>query len=213
MTVSPYSFKIIKHFQHPKNVGRIKNPDAKGSRGSPLCGDMVVLYLKVNPQNHIIEDIKFESYGCASNIATGSIITELVKGKTLDEAKKITWKTASEELGGLPPMKVHCSVLAVDVLKDAIQNYEEKHGLAKPEDVELNETNVKKKLTHVINPNTGKDIIFLKTVKKIQIKLDIVKIKLDIEKTNQYANNIKEEIEEALENLKGMKKVEVEFLS
>ncbi|MBC7315866.1 MAG: iron-sulfur cluster assembly scaffold protein, partial [Chloroflexi bacterium] len=127
----PYSDLVMEHFRNPRNVGRIEDPDAKAVEGSPACGDMVAVYLKVDEATQRIEDIKFESYGCASNIATGSIITELAKGKTLEEAKKITWQQASEALGGLPPIKAHCSVLAVDGLRAAIQNYEEKHGLIK----------------------------------------------------------------------------------
>ncbi len=211
MTSSPYSYKVIKHFQNPKNVGRMDNPDGKASEGSPLCGDMVSVYLKVNSESLIIEDIKFESYGCASNIATGSIITELAKGRTLEEAKKIDWKMAADELGGLPPVKIHCSVLAVAALRSAIQNYEEKNGLAKLEDIELSEDNVKKKLSHVINPNIGKDIIFSKTVKHFKIVDGVVEVGIELEKSNQFANNIKEEVEEALSNLEGLKKVEVVF--
>ncbi|MBC7255847.1 MAG: iron-sulfur cluster assembly scaffold protein, partial [Chloroflexi bacterium] len=109
----PYSDLVMEHFRNPRNVGRIEDPDAKAVEGSPACGDMVAVYLKVDEATQRIEDIKFESYGCASNIATGSIITELAKGKTLEEAKKITWQQASEALGGLPPIKAHCSVLAV----------------------------------------------------------------------------------------------------
>ncbi|NOX71475.1 MAG: DUF59 domain-containing protein [Candidatus Micrarchaeota archaeon] len=209
---SPYSYKVIKHFQHPKNVGRIEKPDAKASEGSPLCGDMVTLYLKVDPKTHKITDIKFESYGCASNIATGSIITEMAKGKTIDDAKKITWQKASDELGGLPPVKTHCSVLAVDTLKSAIQDYEEKHGLAKPEDIALTEENVKRKLKHVIDPRNGKDILATGAVKAVSIESGIVSIELDMEKSHQFANNMKDEITEALENLTGIKEVEIKFL-
>jgi NifU-like protein involved in Fe-S cluster formation len=120
---SPYNDLVLEHFKNPRNTGRIEDPDGKATEGSPACGDMVSLYLKVNPETKVIDDIKFESYGCASNIATGSIITELAKGKTIDEAKKITWQEASEALGGLPKIKAHCSVLAVEVLRSAIQNY------------------------------------------------------------------------------------------
>jgi len=127
----PYSEIVMEHFRHPRNVGRMDDPDAKAIEGSPACGDMVAVYLKVDPAEQRITDIKFESYGCASNIATGSIITELAKGKTVEEAKQITWKEASDALGGLPPIKTHCSVLAVDGLRAAIQNYEERHGLVK----------------------------------------------------------------------------------
>jgi nitrogen fixation NifU-like protein len=127
----PYSDIVMEHFQNPRNVGRIEDADAKALEGSPACGDMVAVYLKVDETTHVIDDIKFESYGCASNIATGSIITELAKGKTIEEARDITWQEASDALGGLPPIKMHCSVLAVDGLQAAIQNYEERHGLIK----------------------------------------------------------------------------------
>ena len=90
----PYTKKVLEHFMHPHNVGKLDNPDASATEGSPACGDMVKLYLKVNDKTKEIEDIKFESYGCASNIATGSIITDLAIGKTLEEAKKLNWKSS-----------------------------------------------------------------------------------------------------------------------
>ena len=90
--------------------------DGKATVGSPACGDMVTVYLKVDKETSVITDMKFQSYGCASNIATGSIITDLALNKTIEEAKNITWQQASEELGGLPPIKAHCSVLAVEVV-------------------------------------------------------------------------------------------------
>ena len=119
----PYTKKILEHFMHPHNVGQVENPDATATEGSPACGDMVKLSLKVDAPTKTITDIKFESYGCASNIATGSIITDLAKGRTIDDAKAITWQKSNEELGGLPPVKVHCAVLSVDALKTAIENY------------------------------------------------------------------------------------------
>ena len=127
----PYGDIVLEHFKHPRNVGEIEDPDGKAIEGSPACGDMVAVYISVDEERKIITDIKFQSYGCASNIATGSIITELAKGKTLDEAKKISWKDASEALGGLPKIKAHCSVLAVGGLRSAIRDYEERHGLVK----------------------------------------------------------------------------------
>ena len=147
----PYNDKVLEHFRHPRNVGKMEEPDGKSIEGSPACGDMVAVYIKVDDETKVIEDIKFESYGCASNIATGSIITEMAKGKTLDEAKAITWKQASDELGGLPPIKAHCSVLAVEGLRAAIRDYEEKHGLVEarePTTVEV----IQKRLRHVMNP-------------------------------------------------------------
>jgi nitrogen fixation NifU-like protein len=154
----PYSETVLEHFRHPHNVGKIENADGKAIEGSPACGDMVSVYINVEPETKTISDIKFESYGCASNIATGSIITELAKGKTLDEAKKITWKQASEALGGLPKIKAHCSVLAVEGLRSAIENYEERHGLVKEKKPTTVET-VRKRLRKVMNPLSGLDLV------------------------------------------------------
>nr|MBC7245558.1 iron-sulfur cluster assembly scaffold protein [Chloroflexota bacterium] len=207
----PYSEKVMEHFRNPKNVGRIEDPDAKAIEGSPACGDMVAVYLKVNPETKRIEDIKFESYGCASNIATGSIITELAKGKTLDEAKQITWQQASEALGGLPPIKTHCSILAVDGLLAAIENYEEKHGLVKerqPTTIEV----VQKRLKHVMNPVVGLDLVRTKVVKDIQVQDGVVRIAIDLPSDHQFAANIREEILEKIQHLWDVKQVEVEFV-
>ena len=120
MTPFPYNEIVLEHFRNPRNVGKMENPDGKATEGSPACGDMVAVYLKVNEETKVIEDIKFESYGCASNIATGSIITELAKGKTLEEAKKITWKEASEALGGSGAQGA-LPVLAVEGLRSAVR--------------------------------------------------------------------------------------------
>ena len=206
----PYSEKVLEYFKHPKNVGKIENPDAKAKEGSPACGDMVTLYLKVDEKTKRITDIKFESFGCASNIATGSIITELAKGKTLEEAKKITWKDAAEELGGLPPVKVHCSVLAVDVLRAAIEDYEERHGLIK-ERVKTTKEIVFKRLKHVMNPFVGLDIVKTNIVKDIEIEDGTISVMMDVPRDHQFANNIEEEVKERLEHLWDIKKVEVVF--
>ncbi len=116
-----YSQKVLDHFMKPHNVGKMEKFDGFASEGSPACGDQVTIYLKVNDDTKIIEDIKFQSYGCASNIATASIITDLAKDKTIEEAKEVTWKEAAEALDGLPPVKMHCSVLAVDTLQGSDQ--------------------------------------------------------------------------------------------
>lgn len=121
-----YSDKVMDHFLHPRNIGDIKNADVEVIEGNIKCGDQIQMQLKVNSETKVIEDVKFKSFGCASNIATASVATEIAKGKTLDEAKKITWKQVSEKLGGLPDIKKHCSVLAVETLKKAIKRYEEK---------------------------------------------------------------------------------------
>lgn len=206
----PYSEKVLEYFKHPKNVGKMENPDAKAKEGSPACGDMVTLYLKVDEKTKRITDIKFESFGCASNIATGSIITELAKGKTLEEAKKITWKDAAKELGGLPPVKVHCSVLAVDVLRAAIEDYEERHGLIK-ERVKTTKEIVFKRLKHVMNPFVGLDIVKTSIVKDIEIKDGIIRVMMVVPREHQFANNIEEEVKERLEHLWDIKKVKVVF--
>lgn len=206
----PYSEIVMEHFRHPRNVGRIEDPDAKALEGSPACGDMVAVYLKVDEESKRIMDIKFESYGCASNIATGSIITELAKGKTLEEAKKITWKQASKALGGLPPIKTHCSVLAVDGLQAAIQNYEERHGLVK-ERVPTTIEAVRKRLKHVVNPVSGLDVIRTKMVKDIEVTDGTVRVVIDLPADHQFAANIGEDIKEKIEPMWDIKQVVIEF--
>ena len=206
----PYTDIVLEHFRHPRNVGKIENPDGKATEGSPACGDMVSVYIKVDPKTNTIADVKFESYGCASNIATGSIITELAKGKTLDEAKNITWKEASEALGGLPKIKVHCSVLAVEGLRSAIQNYEERHGLVKekkPTTVEV----VRQRLRKVINPLTGLSVVRTNLVQDIKVKDGTVRVLVDLPRDHQFAHNIKDEILEKIEPLWDVKEVVVEF--
>jgi nitrogen fixation NifU-like protein len=118
-----YSDKVMDHFLHPRNLGEIENADIQVIEGNLKCGDQIQMQLKVNPKTKIIEDIKFKSFGCASNIATASAITEIAKGKTLEEAEKIKWEDVSESLGGLPQIKEHCSILAVETLKKAIKGY------------------------------------------------------------------------------------------
>ncbi len=114
-----YSKKVLQHFQNPHNQGKLDNPTVVGQSGSAVCGDTMSLYLKVDKD--VIEDIKFETLGCAAAIASSSVLTDLAKGKSLDEAMKITKQEVVDELGGLPEPKVHCSLLAVDALKDAIE--------------------------------------------------------------------------------------------
>jgi len=210
MSKLPYSEKVLEHFRNPRNVGKIENPDGKAEEGSPACGDMVAVYIKVNKEKNTIEDIKFESYGCASNIATGSIITELAKGKTLEEAKKINWKMAADELGGLPPVKTHCAVLAVDGLHAAIENYEEKNGLIKNKEKTTQDI-VIKKLKHVMNPMAGLDIVRTNIIKEIKIEEGIVTIIMNLPSNHQFANTIKEDIVEKLQNLWDIKEVKVLF--
>ena len=116
-----YSEKVMDHFRNPRHMGEMENPDGVGKVGNPVCGDMMELYIKV--ENDVITDVKFMTFGCGAAIATSSMVTELVKGKTLDEALKISNATVAEALDGLPPVKMHCSVLAEDALKGAIEDY------------------------------------------------------------------------------------------
>lgn len=116
-----YSKKVIKHFMHPKNVGKIENADGIGKTTSPICGDSMKLYIKI--KNDKIKDVKFQTMGCAAAIASSSILTEMVKGKTIKEAEKITKDKIVKALGGLPHNKIHCSVLAADALHLAIKDY------------------------------------------------------------------------------------------
>jgi len=200
----------MEHFRHPHNVGRIENPDAKAVEGSPACGDMVAVYINVDEETQRISDIKFESYGCASNIATGSIITELAKGKTLEEAKKITWQQAAEALGGLPAIKAHCSVLAVDGLRAAIQNYEERHGLIK-ERVPTTVEEIRRRLKHVMNPVVGLDLVRTKLVKEIGLAEGTVRVVLDLPADHQFAATIRQDILDKLGTLWDVQQVVVEF--
>lgn len=121
-----YSEKVMDHFKNPRNVGEIEDADGIGEVGNASCGDIMKIYLKV--KDDVIEDVKFQTFGCGSAIATSSMVTEMVMGKTLEEAEAVTNKAVAEALDGLPPAKMHCSNLAADALHDAIKNYREKHG-------------------------------------------------------------------------------------
>jgi len=119
-----YTEKVKEHFFHPRNVGEIKNPDGFGKVGNPVCGDVMAIYIKVKDDK--IVDIKFKTFGCSAAIASSSVLTEMVKGKTLDEALKITRDDVANELGGLPAIKMHFSNLAADALHEAIRDYRSK---------------------------------------------------------------------------------------
>ena len=118
---SLYSDKVMEHFKNPRNVGEIENPDGIGHVGNPVCGDIMVLYIKVDDST--IVDAKFKTFGCGAAIATSSMVTEMVKGRNIDEALKISNQTVAEALDGLPPIKMHCSALAEEALKSAIEDY------------------------------------------------------------------------------------------
>ncbi|MCR4290552.1 MAG: Fe-S cluster assembly scaffold protein NifU [Candidatus Scalindua sp.] len=120
----PYSEKVMDHFMEPRNMGDIKDADAVGTVGNPACGDVMRLYIKVEDDK--ITDAKFKTFGCGAAIATSSMATEMIKNKTLDEAEKITNEAVAEALDGLPPNKMHCSVLAQEAIEAAIKNYKEK---------------------------------------------------------------------------------------
>ena len=119
-----YSEKVMDHFMNPRNVGEIENPDGVGEVGNARCGDIMKVSLKI--ENDIIVDVKFKTFGCGAAIATSSMATELIKGKTIDEALAITNKTVADALDGLPPVKMHCSVLAEEAIKAAIEDYKKK---------------------------------------------------------------------------------------
>jgi len=126
---SLYSKKVMDHFQNPRNVGEIENPDGVGHVGNPVCGDIMELYIKVS--DGIIVDAKFKTFGCGAAIATSSMVTEIVKGKSLEDASKISNKAVAEALDGLPAIKMHCSVLAEEALKAAIEDYLQRRKLDK----------------------------------------------------------------------------------
>lgn len=123
-----YTDTVMDHFQHPRNVGSIENADGIGEVGNAKCGDIMKMYLKI--QDNVITDVKFETFGCGSAIASSSMATEMIKGKTIDEALAVTNKQVVDALGGLPAHKLHCSVLAEESIKSAIKNYYDRNGIA-----------------------------------------------------------------------------------
>lgn len=125
-----YSEKVMDHFTHPRNVGEIENADGVGEIGNAKCGDIMKMYLKID--NGIITDAKFKTFGCGAAIATSSMATEMIKGKSIDEALTLTNKAVIEALGGLPAVKVHCSVLAEEAVKAALADYYKKQGIDHP---------------------------------------------------------------------------------
>ena len=130
-----YSEKVMDHFEHPRNVGEITNADGVGQVGNPKCGDIMKMYLKIN--NGVITDVKFKTFGCGSAIATSSMATELIKGKPIEEAAKLTNAAVVEALDGLPGYKMHCSVLAEEAIKAALADYHRRRGEEVPEELRL----------------------------------------------------------------------------
>ena len=161
----PYSPKVIELFRNPKNLGKLEDANASATAGSLACGDMITIYLKVDEKTEKILKASFESYGCAANIAASSILTELIKGKTLQEAWKIDWRRISEELGGLPPIKFHCGILAVGALRRAIRSYYKKREkpnwlpdeLTPEERQALEEEEIMKILAKRLSPEDGSE--------------------------------------------------------
>ena len=129
-----YSEKVMDHFQHPRNVGKIEDADGVGEVGNAKCGDIMKMYIKVD-ENEIITDVKFNTFGCGSAIATSSMATEMIKGKSIKEALAISNKAVVEALDGLPTNKIHCSVLAEEAVKAAVVDYYKRKGLPIPEDL------------------------------------------------------------------------------
>jgi nitrogen fixation NifU-like protein len=146
----PYTEEVIKHFRNPQNLGEIEGADAVAKVGSPICGDELWLYIKVDKNEKgepYIKDIKFQSFGCAAAVATGSMITELAKGKTLKDALNIKRQDVSVALGGLPVVKIHCSLLSTDALHEAIYNYYKAHNIQIPPELEQLHQNIQKGTT------------------------------------------------------------------
>ena len=124
-----YSEKVMDHFQHPRNVGKMEDADGVGEVGNAKCGDIMRMFLDIDDKTHIIKECKFKTFGCGAAVATSSMATEMVKGKTIEEAMQITNKAVMEALDGLPPVKVHCSLLAEEAIHAALWDYAQKHGI------------------------------------------------------------------------------------
>ena len=124
-----YSDKVMDHFEHPRNVGEIENASGVGTVGNAKCGDIMRIYLDIDDATHMIRDCKFKTFGCGAAVATSSMATEMVKGKTIEEGMQVTNKAVMEALDGLPPVKVHCSLLAEEAIHAALWDYAEKHGI------------------------------------------------------------------------------------
>ncbi len=198
-----YTEKTIDHFTKPRNLGTLEGANAEATEGSPACGDMVNYTLKINPETLIIEDIKFKSYGCASNIATASIATEMVKGKHIDEVKTMGTTQAANELGGLPPVKMHCSVLAINGIKAAIREFEKKIGRITDEKRVITEKALMNILKNVMHPKHGQNLVDNGNVERIRIDGQDIFIIITLEPDEEiYASNIHDEVMEHLEAMK-----------
>ena len=191
-----YSEKVMDHFKNPRNVGVMEDADVTSKVGSVACGDLIKLYLKFDPDRDQIKDIKFESYGCAANIATSSMMTEMVKGKTIEEARKVTFKDISETLGGLPRIKLHCAVLSRQGLETAFLKYEAKRGRVK-----MDEPFVNKILRGVLDPVQGVDIVSAKILEGMEVDGKKITLDLKAKPESELAKSLTEDIHDAFEGL------------
>ncbi len=210
-----YSRKVIEHFTSPQNVGDIPDADAVSTEGSPACGDMITYNLKINPETKVIEDIRFRSFGCASNIATASIATTLAKGKKIDEVKQLKHSDITQALDGLPAVKLHCSVLAVDGLKAAIRHWEKEHGLADEQPSILDRRTVYDALAEVINPRSGISLTEGELIKRILVEAEQGKVFIEVmlcDLDERFAEAIEEEVREKIGQIPGVQTVIVQFV-
>ncbi|MFH0882567.1 MAG: iron-sulfur cluster assembly scaffold protein, partial [bacterium] len=188
-----YSQKVIQEFTNPANVGDIDNANARATEGSAACGDMITYSLVINLETHVIEEIKFRSYGCASNIATASMATKIAKGRTIEEVKKLSPKVVTEQLEGLPAVKIHCSVLAINGLKSAIRQWEIENGLIEvpTETKEITRDHILETLRNVIHPETGVNLVKMNMIRDIVIDGPTVYVELLMGETEEmYYENI-----------------------
>ena len=190
-----YSLKVKELFMQPKNAGIMEDADITAIAGSVACGDMLKLYLKIDRENKTIERATFESYGCVANIATSSMITEMIRGKSLEYARELTFKDEITALGGLPKIKYHCAVLAVQALKIALNKWDYINDKK-----ELNEEFVKTLLRGILDPSTDKDLISSGTVKKIEIEEDSIELLIHIS-SEEHRNEILSNVEEVFEKM------------
>jgi nitrogen fixation NifU-like protein len=212
-----YSQKVIQEFTAPENVGQLEDADAVATEGSPACGDMITYSMKIDEETHVIEDVKFLSYGCASNIATASMATKIAVGRTIEEVKNLSPKEVTEALDGLPAVKIHCSVLAIKGLKSAIHEWEVAHGLAERSETGggISKERIVEALREVIHPETGLDLVKMNMVHRIALEgeeRDRVFVELLMGETEEmFYENIEEEAREHLEELEGVSGVTVKL--
>ncbi len=190
-----YSLKVKELFMQPKNAGIMEDADITAIAGSVACGDMLKLYLKIDREAGIIERATFESYGCVANIATSSMITEMIKGKSLEYARELTFKDEITALGGLPKIKYHCAVLAVNALKIALAKWDYMNGKK-----ELDEDFVKTLLRGILDPSTDKDLVSSGTVKEIEIEGNSIELLIHIS-SEEHRDEILSNVEEVFEKM------------